>query len=131
MTAMDHESSRRFWDEKARENPYWYVSACGPYGGRDLGEFWDSGPRIWQDLKEALGYQPRPGHTVVEVGCGDGRLTASYAHEAASVVAIDPDAEAIAELVAELPQVDARAIGIDELVVPAESADVVLFAWSL
>jgi ubiquinone/menaquinone biosynthesis C-methylase UbiE len=89
MTAIDHENSRRFWNEKARENPYWYVSACGPYGGRDLGEFWDSGPRIWQDLKEALGYQPRAGHTVVEVGCGVGRLTRAIAPEVAQVHAFD------------------------------------------
>ena len=68
---------------------------------------------------------------VVEIGCGDGRLTRRYAGAAASVIAIDPDAEAVAELAAELPDVDARAIGIDQLVLPAESVDIVLFAWSL
>jgi 2-polyprenyl-3-methyl-5-hydroxy-6-metoxy-1,4-benzoquinol methylase len=68
---------------------------------------------------------------VVEIGCGDGRLTRSYALDAASVVAIDPDEEAIAELAAGLPQVDARAMPIEQLVLPAGSVDVVLFAWSL
>ena len=86
---MDHEHSRRFWDEKARENPYWYVSACGPYRGRDLAEFWGSGPKIWQDLKEALGYRPAAGDTVVEVGCGVGRLTRAVAPEVAHVHAFD------------------------------------------
>jgi len=68
---------------------------------------------------------------VVEIGCGDGRLTQRYAHEAESVVAIDPDAAAVAELAAAFPDVDARAIGFDELIVPPRSVDIVLFAWSL
>ena len=68
---------------------------------------------------------------VVEIGCGDGRLTRRYAHAAHSIIAIDPDAAAVARLSAELPHVDARAIGIDGLVLPPGSADVVLFTWSL
>ena len=68
---------------------------------------------------------------VVEIGCGDGRLTRRFAGAAASVIAIDPDADVVAELTAELPNVDARVIGIDELVLPAASVDIVLFAWSL
>ncbi len=71
------------------------------------------------------------GARVLEVGCGAGRLTAFYAAEAASVIAIDPDREAIDELRADLPHVDARAIGIEELTLPPRSVDVVLFAWSL
>ena len=68
---------------------------------------------------------------ILEVGCGDGRLTRTYAGTAASVIAVDPDAEAVALLAAELPAVDARAVAFDELVLPAHSVDVVLFAWSL
>jgi len=62
------EASRQFWDEKARENPYWYVSSAGPYEGRDLAEFWASGPKIWNDLKSAAGYDPKHTDTVVEIG---------------------------------------------------------------
>jgi len=68
---------------------------------------------------------------VVEIGCGDGRLTRRYAFDADSVVAIDPDEEAIAQIAADLPGVDARAIGYDALVLPAQSVDLVLFTWSL
>ena len=68
---------------------------------------------------------------VVEIGCGNGRLTRRYAQLAESVIAIDPDADAVAELARELPAVDARAIGVEELVLPPQSIDVVLFAWSL
>ena len=68
---------------------------------------------------------------VVEVGCGDGRLTRRYARTAGPVIAIDPDAEAVAELAGVFSNVDARPIGFDELVLPPESVDLVLFAWSL
>ena len=83
------EASHRFWNEKARENPYWYVSSFGPYEGRDLAEFWASGPRIWNDLKNAIGYAPSPAHTVVEIGCGVGRLTRALAPEVGRVEAFD------------------------------------------
>jgi 16S rRNA A1518/A1519 N6-dimethyltransferase RsmA/KsgA/DIM1 with predicted DNA glycosylase/AP lyase activity len=68
---------------------------------------------------------------VVEIGCGDGRLTRRYARLARSVIAIDPDEEAVADLRRDLPAVDARAIGVDDLLLAPESADIVLFAWSL
>ena len=68
---------------------------------------------------------------VLEVGCGDGRLTRRYAKVAAAVIAIDPDEHSIAQLADELPFVDARAIAFDELVLPDSSVDVVFFAWSL
>ena len=68
---------------------------------------------------------------VLEIGCGSGRLTKRYAGVAASIIAIDPDADAVAELALDLPSVDARPIGIEELVLPPRSVDVVVFAWSL
>lgn len=68
---------------------------------------------------------------VLEIGCGDGRLTRRYASHAASVMAIDPDPEAINDLRRELPGVDARALGVEDLRLPPHSVDLVLFAWSL
>ncbi|TML16804.1 MAG: methyltransferase domain-containing protein [Actinobacteria bacterium] len=40
---------------------------------------------------------------VLELGCGDGRLTLGIAAEAASVLAFDPDAEAIRVAVSRQP----------------------------
>jgi spermidine synthase len=68
---------------------------------------------------------------VLEIGAGDGRLTRRYAHGVASIIAIDPDGDAIADLRREFPQIDARAIGIEQLSLSEDSVDVVLFAWSL
>jgi len=83
------EANRRFWDEKAQENAYWYVSSYGPYAERNLADFWNSGTLIWRDLKSALAYAPSPSDVVVEIGCGVGRLTRAIAPEVGKVHALD------------------------------------------
>lgn len=71
------------------------------------------------------------GRRVLEVGCGDGRVTRLYAGAAASIVAIDPKKESIDALRDEFPAIDARAIGIEQLDLPPHSIDVTIFSWSL
>lgn len=71
------------------------------------------------------------GLRVLEIGCGDGRLTRRYAAGTASIVAIDPKAASIDALRAAMPEVDARAVGIDLLDLPPRSVDVAIFSWSL
>ena len=70
---------------------------------------------------------------VVEVGCGDGRLTRRYADLAASVLAFDPDEEATAAFRSErLPdRVEVRTDAVDRVNIPQSSADVVLLSWAL
>lgn len=70
---------------------------------------------------------------VIEVGCGDGRLTRRYAHRAASVLAFDPDESAIAALRSDLPRghIDVRTDTVDGVDIPEGSADVVLLSWAL
>jgi ubiquinone/menaquinone biosynthesis C-methylase UbiE len=93
---MDLDANRRFWDEKAQENAYSYVSSYGPYEERNLAEFWSSGLRIWNDLKTALAYLPTARDVVVEIGCGVGRLTRAIAPDVARVHAFDLSAEMLA-----------------------------------
>ena len=76
------------------------------------------------------------GARVLEVGCGDGRLTWRYAARAASVLGIDPDAEEIALARAATPpglrgRVEFRRAGIESPDAPPGSFDVVVMAWSL
>jgi cyclopropane fatty-acyl-phospholipid synthase-like methyltransferase len=75
------------------------------------------------------------GRRVLEVGCGDGRLTRRYAHRAGSVHAIDPDPSRIAVLEADRPEgnVTARAAGFldDDLDLPEPVFDAIIFSWSL
>jgi ubiquinone/menaquinone biosynthesis C-methylase UbiE len=71
--------------------------------------------------------------SVVEVGCGDGRLTRRYSQHVGSVLAIDPGELAVAAFRSEgVPaNVELRAIPIDRLELSDESVHVVLFSWAL
>jgi ubiquinone/menaquinone biosynthesis C-methylase UbiE len=76
------------------------------------------------------------GARVLEIGCGDGRLTFRYAPAAHSVFAIDPKPDAIAEAMKRLSKEPAgnirfetaSALNFDQA--PA-SLDIVLFSHSL
>ncbi len=76
------------------------------------------------------------GRRVLEVGCGDGRLTTTYAAAAGSVLAIDPDPQEIALARLDMPdglggRVEWRAAGIEELGGPPAAFDIVLVSWAL
>jgi ubiquinone/menaquinone biosynthesis C-methylase UbiE len=76
------------------------------------------------------------GARVLEIGAGEGRLTTGFAADAASVLAIDPDAGSIAAarqtLAAEhRDKVTFRTASVAELDVPKAEFDLVLFSWSL
>jgi ubiquinone/menaquinone biosynthesis C-methylase UbiE len=73
---------------------------------------------------------------VLEIGCGDGRLTWRYADRAAHVVAIDPKAEDIELAVEDRPdalrdKIEFRVARLEDLDIPAEKFDLALLSWSL
>ncbi|HUE88314.1 MAG TPA: class I SAM-dependent methyltransferase [Vicinamibacterales bacterium] len=70
---------------------------------------------------------------VVEIGCGDGRLTRRYSGRVASVVAIDTDRQAIADFRASGPEanVSVHLASLEDFSAPDASVDAVLFSWSL
>jgi 2-polyprenyl-3-methyl-5-hydroxy-6-metoxy-1,4-benzoquinol methylase len=76
--------------------------------------------------------------SVLEVGCGDGRLTWRYADRAAQVTAIDPDGKAIETAQVNLPgRLKGRVCFIEstleDFVKPSSARrfDLALFSWSL
>lgn len=101
---------RSFWNRAAEENPHWYVSSYGRYDAdRNLDEFWASGRTIWSDIKRVIGYTPESSDTVVEIGCGVGRLTRVIAPEVGRVMALDISEKMLAiARQANLPNVDFR-----------------------
>jgi SAM-dependent methyltransferase len=87
---MSEKTIRSFWDKKAKENPYWYVSSYCDYDSqRNMADFWASGLQIWADLERELNYSPKPTDIVVEIGCGVGRLTRAIAPDVGHVEAFD------------------------------------------
>ena len=78
------------------------------------------------------------GLRVLEIGCGDGRLTRRYADRAASVTAIDPWAEGIARAKGSLPGelcgcVEFRHISFTDFAAACEPSgyDLAILSWSL
>jgi ubiquinone/menaquinone biosynthesis C-methylase UbiE len=75
------------------------------------------------------------GARVLELGCGDGRLTPAIAGEAASVLAFDPNAEEIENARAALPglagRVEFRVASGQEIELEPRSFDLAVFSWSL
>jgi ubiquinone/menaquinone biosynthesis C-methylase UbiE len=76
------------------------------------------------------------GRRVLEMGCGDGRLTRGIAAEAGSVLAFDPDSASISEARASLPseladRVTFRAASAEAIEVEPGSFDLVVFSWAL
>ena len=76
---------------------------------------------------------------VLEVGCGDGRLTWRYVERTRSVLALDPDAAAIEQARASLTNqpdqlrhsVAFQAADITNVELPAQAFDVLVLASSL
>ncbi|HEU4785504.1 MAG TPA: class I SAM-dependent methyltransferase [Ktedonobacterales bacterium] len=76
------------------------------------------------------------GKDVLEIGCGEGRLTRRFASRARSVLAVDLDTESIALASAQLPEslrsaVRFQVADIAALELPSETFDVAILSWSL
>lgn len=73
---------------------------------------------------------------MLEMGCGDGRLTVGIAAEAGHVLAFDPDADSVSEARRTLPaelaeRVVFRAASALEVEIERGMFDLVVFSWSL
>lgn len=76
------------------------------------------------------------GKAVLEIGCGDGRMTWRFASSARSVLALDPVAQSIAEAQAgaaaqSRSNVTFQAADITTVLLPRATFDVGIFSWSL
>jgi 2-polyprenyl-3-methyl-5-hydroxy-6-metoxy-1,4-benzoquinol methylase len=76
------------------------------------------------------------GLRILEMGCGEGRLTIGIAGDGASVLAFDPDADRVAEARASLPadvaeRVSYHVASAQEIEIERGAFDLVLFSWSL
>ncbi|MCH7608476.1 MAG: class I SAM-dependent methyltransferase [Chloroflexi bacterium] len=88
------------------------------------------------ETKAIHGLADFAGKDVVEVGCGDGRLTWRFADAAASVLAFDPDEAAIAAAREQTPpalrgRVTFRAADMASVDLAAGAYDVGVLSWSI
>jgi ubiquinone/menaquinone biosynthesis C-methylase UbiE len=76
------------------------------------------------------------GLEVVDVGCGEGRLTFVCANEGARVFGFDPDEEVIASAREAIPRglrdrIEFAVADAAEIELPRRKFDLALFSWSL
>jgi SAM-dependent methyltransferase len=80
---------QRFWDARARENPFFFVDSRLDYRHPDAERFWAGGQADLDHMLSVLGAAVGPDDVVVDLGCGVGRLTRALAGRAREVVGID------------------------------------------
>jgi ubiquinone/menaquinone biosynthesis C-methylase UbiE len=88
------------------------------------------------EIRTVLKHLSFDGKDVLEIGCGDGRLTLKYAEKARRVVAIDPLVEGIEKAKSDQPKNLHRRLEFhvgrgEELAFPDRSFEIVFFSWSL
>lgn len=89
----------------------------------------------WLTWSRTLGFF-MPGLDVVDLGCGDGTITAEMARFAHSVIAVDNNARVLAEARERMNRQNLKAVEfleerIEALSIPSNSVDFALFAQSL
>jgi 2-polyprenyl-3-methyl-5-hydroxy-6-metoxy-1,4-benzoquinol methylase len=120
-----HRGDREVWSQTRLG---WFREQLGPplTGGY---------PQLGMELQLIERFVSLTGCEIIEIGCGDGRLTFQYARRARRVVALDPNAAEIERARAEADRIGAHNIRF--LARPAHGRlpgapfDVALFTWSL
>ena len=87
---MKTERMRRFWDDRAEENAFYFVDNRLDYQHPDAERFWTMGKEALDKILALLGVEVEPTDRVVEIGCGVGRLTRPLAARARDVRAHAP-----------------------------------------
>src|SRR5256712_13602227 len=88
------------------------------------------------EITKARGHATFSGRRVLEIGCGEGRLTFQYAPQAKSVVGIEPSASAVASAKKRTPRNLVTKVRFhvgrgEQMDFPDESFDLIFFSWSL
>lgn len=112
MRAAAREGAR-YWDAVARDNAAWYIATgCTAQDAA----FFAQGAAEVDQLTARCGICLRPDDTVLEIGCGVGRMTHRLAEVSARVIAADISQEMLDHCVTNLAGVR----GVEFLLVPGD-----------
>ncbi len=91
-----------FWNARARENANYFVDNRLDYNAGDEAQLWREGEADLMRMLGSVGARLEPQDTVLDVGCGVGRLTRALAGRAEHVHGIDVSAEMLTRASANL-----------------------------
>ncbi len=97
---------RSFWNARARENALYFINNSLDYRGTDREAFWRSGETELETILAALDSTIAATATVLEVGCGIGRMTRALAERGATVIGLDISTEMLRMAAEQNPQLD-------------------------
>jgi SAM-dependent methyltransferase len=119
-------SPARFWNRRAREDPFFFVDDRLEYRNPDLEVFWRRGEEALEGMLSLLGAELDPSHRALEVGCGLGRMTRALSARCREVLALDVSSEMLRqarELNSELENVS-WLVGDGRTLTPVDSKSV-------
>jgi len=90
---VDRVESESYWDERARENALYYVDTDVGYDDPDTEAFWRRGDDVVDRMLAMADISLTPEETVLDIGCGVGRLTRALAARAKRVYGLDVSTE--------------------------------------
>ena len=93
---MSGVESKRFWDERARENAMYFVDDRLDYTDPDDAAFWTGGEDVLERSIAPLGLVLQRDETVLDIGCGVGRITRALSQRVAHVIGLDVSGEMLA-----------------------------------
>ena len=88
--------SEQYWDERARENALFFVDNEIGYDDPDTDAFWRRGEEVVERMLAMADLTIAGDETVVDIGCGVGRLTRALARRAGHVYGLDVSREMLA-----------------------------------
>jgi SAM-dependent methyltransferase len=91
--AVAKADSERYWDERARENALYFVDNEIGYNDPDTDAFWRRGEEVVARMLALADVTIGRAETVLDIGCGVGRLTRALASRAACVYGLDVSSE--------------------------------------
>ncbi len=124
------ELMRQDWDARAEKDAFYYIASWRRDWSR--ADFLNSGEEDYQRLVAPFlsrqGFEPA-GATMIELGCGAGRMTHSFARRFQKVIALDVSRQMLDRAQQTLPEVTniawSLANGVDLGEIPSESVDFV------
>lgn len=87
----------QFWDEKAQDNAAHFILTDVSYKQPDMDAFFTSGEEDVHNFLAAIDYTPSSDATMLEIGCGIGRMTRAFAKRFGTVYGTDISSEMIAQ----------------------------------